>query len=390
MSETLPRFEQQTLWDMTSATSSPALPPGASPSGSPAGQAADPSGPQAAPASPSARPASKKAKKTRGTSGRCSPASSASVSLTASLGSRLVELVDTAGSMEYELTWKRKSTPSGLRIFRLAARARHTSATGCSGWPTAAATDGTKAPPDHHGRNPTLPGAALLAGWATPRGQEDGSSLEATLARQGRARQKYEAGEYGGNSGPPSMNSLAHQALLAGWATPTSSEKVRSEEFAEGREPTVREALLSGWATPREHPVRGENPETLQARKDAGMDGGGVNLSTQALLTGWTTPCQGDILSTTGELRPSRVATGRTTDYLARQACSTTPGATSPSSPAATAGSAGMALNPGMSRWLMGIPSVWDHWSPCWSSWATTQPLLAVLSARRSEAASAG
>jgi hypothetical protein len=84
----------------------------------------------------------------------------------------------------------------GPPILRLAARERPISANGCSGWPTPqsaehqktnkrgnlklggaarmagwatpAATDGSKAPPDHHDRNLTLVGQAKLSGWPTP------------------------------------------------------------------------------------------------------------------------------------------------------------------------------------------------------------------------------
>jgi hypothetical protein len=53
----------------------------------------------------------------------------------------LLQLTDTDGSMEYAMTWKKRVTPSGLVIFRLAARARRTSETGYSGWPTTDAQD---------------------------------------------------------------------------------------------------------------------------------------------------------------------------------------------------------------------------------------------------------
>ena len=65
------------------------------------------------------------------------------------------------------------------------------------GWATPAATDGSKAPADHHGRNLTLVG----------------------------------------------------QANLAGWQTPKANEKVRPDEFLAGREPNAEEALSFGPGT---------------------------------------------------------------------------------------------------------------------------------------------
>ncbi len=68
--------------------------------------------------------------------------------------------------MEYELTWKEWDMPSGPPICALRASARRTSDSDCSGWPTPCQQDGPKGVPNQ-GMD-RLPGAAALAGWATP------------------------------------------------------------------------------------------------------------------------------------------------------------------------------------------------------------------------------
>ena len=240
-------------------------------------------GQEVAPASPSQVPASVAPSPTSGTSGRKCSGSSESADLQSSLSSRLAQLLDTDGSMEYLLKWKTKATPAGRPYCQLVASARHISGPGSSGWPTCTAKDAANArnrtanrsEGGQHHDGLTLvdaveglagwatpncsPGEALetweerresqkagnpllgdlhcplhiqaqLAGWATPRAQEDGCSVEATIERQARARAKYEAGDYPKGCGPPSMNSLNHQAQLAGWPTPVANDDNKTPE----------------------------------------------------------------------------------------------------------------------------------------------------------------
>jgi hypothetical protein len=133
MSETFNNSNPPTSADTPAVTSSEASAAGTTPSPSPAGPQLDLFGQEVALANPSRRRARERAKKTNAISGRHGWPSSASVALTASLGSRLQAATDTDGSMECELTWKRKATPSGLRIYRLQARARRTSGNGSGG-----------------------------------------------------------------------------------------------------------------------------------------------------------------------------------------------------------------------------------------------------------------
>ncbi len=201
--------------DTPAATSSPESAGGITPSPSPGGQQLDLFGPPPVPASPSARPAKGKARRTSGTSGRLCPPSSASVALTASLGSRLQARLDTNGSTECVQTWKRKATPSGLRIFRLAARARPTSGSGCSGSPP-------------------------LATQPTPKAIDSTGNAEfpeARMAREGRA----------------TISSLVTAALLAIHPTPTvqDSENVAGPSQLERNSPPLSAvARLAIYQTP--------------------------------------------------------------------------------------------------------------------------------------------
>jgi hypothetical protein len=220
MDEASPRYEQRTLWDTDSATGSPGLQGGATPSPSPDGQTTGLSGQPPVPANRSRLPGNRKARKTNGTSGRFCPPSSASVVLTSWLGNRLVELLDTHGSMEYELTWSRKATPSGLRIFRLRAVARRTSGKGCTGWPSPTAQEAGSTPEAflQRKRDAVARGSQMgicltdlgllakavepLSGWATPRAEDSEST--------------------GAHAGTP--DTLTSQARVSGWNTPTVND----------------------------------------------------------------------------------------------------------------------------------------------------------------------
>src|SRR5690242_15874337 len=86
---------------------------------------------------------------------------------------------------EYEHKWKRRKMVRGLPIPRLTARARRTSAGGCSGWPS-------------------------------PKAQEDGRTLEQYEAGRRRGYKKRQGKTRGGPASK--MGGLAIAAQLAGWA----------------------------------------------------------------------------------------------------------------------------------------------------------------------------
>jgi len=136
-------------------------------SNSPAGRMRHLFGRVAVPASLSPRQASERGLLTTVTSGPLSPGSSPSAALQSSLANRLQAALGLSGSTWYRLIWKEHVMPSGRRICAQRASARRISASDCTGWPTAMASDS-------HGsrrRRPSdlaLRAAALISTWATP------------------------------------------------------------------------------------------------------------------------------------------------------------------------------------------------------------------------------
>lgn len=110
------------------------------------------SGPEAHRASRSALPENSSDSLTPDTSRRYSSISSASAVLQSSLGNRLRRQLQNRGCAIYKLTWKEKTTPSGLPYSQLVASAHRTNATDFSSartnWPTPQAHDtcGARAP----------------------------------------------------------------------------------------------------------------------------------------------------------------------------------------------------------------------------------------------------
>ena len=139
---------------------------------------------------------------TIGTYGRYGSTSSASVSLTRFLVSRLAQRLLSVGSMLFQQTWSEKVTPRGRRYWAHTASAHRTSDNACGSWPTPLSNDATGSQYAYSQGNLKLPGAARLASWATPVKPAPHDS-ENTVGR-GRER-----GGYGEDL-----------ALQASWATP--------------------------------------------------------------------------------------------------------------------------------------------------------------------------
>lgn len=113
---------------------------------------------------------------TRDTSHLCSSTSSASATLQSSLGNRLRQQLQNRGCAIYKLTWKEKTTPSGLPYSQLVASAHRTSATDCSleriDWPTPAVSlitnDVNMRSTDGRTKPNKLGWAAAMVGWPSP------------------------------------------------------------------------------------------------------------------------------------------------------------------------------------------------------------------------------
>ena len=139
----------------------------------------------------SPKPENAEARPIPGTCGQNSGVSLTSAGLQRYLESRLRHRMDVDGSPEYALTWRQWDMPSGPPICALRASRRRTSGNGCTGWPTARASDSDKSVRTHAGalREATrkngpqdLPCAAQLHGWPTPKTPTGGAS---TPGREG-------------------------------------------------------------------------------------------------------------------------------------------------------------------------------------------------------------
>lgn len=190
-----------------------------------------------------------------------------------------------------------------------------------------------------------------------------------------------------------------------GWPTPNTPIDRRSVSIekmdatgktADGRKHTAsleHAVKFTGWPSPNAMPTtRGglqTSAEKAMERKAAGHM---MNLDDAAMLAGWTTP---QAMEPDAEPRPSRAATGRTTEYLGRQAksaigwptptvrdhkdgpsksCENVPdnallgrvvhlasGTTQCGTSVETENPAGYQLNPFFSAWLQGFLKVWTY-----------------------------
>lgn len=127
---------------------------------------------------------------TLATSGRIGSASSESAILQQYLESKLIEQLDTAGSILFNLTWKQKITPLGRQYLERAASGLRKEDRGFTSWPAPNTPSGgpnTKSTATHTG-GMDLEGAVLLASWAQPAGRDwrDGRASQATMERNSR------------------------------------------------------------------------------------------------------------------------------------------------------------------------------------------------------------
>ena len=327
MSEALRMCSQATLWDIPSATSSPVEDFGVSPCDRQDGQTTDPCGREAAPAPASARRAKGEGLMMLVTSGRNGFGSSASAGLQRCLESRLMQRLDTAGSTLWDWTWRAKATPLRRRYFQRQALERRTSATGFSSVPT--------------------PQARLNGGG-------DYTNPEKALLR-------LEAGH---------QINLSDLATLAAVPTPMAGSPATETYNAAGNTDYSRRIVeLASVTTPRS-----EDSQCAGAHR-----GSPDTLHSQANLASISTPSARDWKDTSGMSDHGVDPDGSThsrLDQLPQQAQLAASGPTATGGTGATASTGQLGkgstpssgqLNAGYSRWLQGVPVMWDYFT----IWAT-------------------
>ena len=194
-----------------------------------------------------------------------------------------------------------------------------------AGWPTAIASEfqlrqdldkneeRRQRALEKHGTKPGLALAAIarMSGWPTPKAGDGNRSARTLVGAIFEIVRK------------PGNNDLGALAMLAGWTTPVTIDGRRGTDTG-GHNPLNLSAQchlapIAPWITPQAHDAKGGSgdPERLERHGTEHGCSNLVDLVKMAEMAGWTTPMASEPTKTTS--RPSREATGRTTEYLGRQ-----------------------------------------------------------------------
>lgn len=229
-----------------------------------------------------------------------------SADLSLSLGNRCLELLSTAGSTIYKITWKEKVTPRGRRYLQQQASVPRTSDKDCTGWLSPRARGDAGGSRWTNGIVKNLEDQAQLVGWQTPKASD---GVFATPMTSGRPMEKSTHLQ----TQVVALMSNHERCTLP--MLPTRSDKAlaRAKQKAGCSNPKAQVPLV-GWPTPQTVDVNHSRTSDPQGYSIRQMDR--PNRS-QSLVSG-TTQSTSDVEITN---------TGR--------------------------------LNPAFSRWLMGYPEEW-------------------------------
>lgn len=344
MKEALQTWTQPTFEILPNATSSLASESGLMLFDLQDGRIPDHVGPEVLPVPVSRVQAKEKGLTMLVTSGRSGIPSSASAALQSSLENSLRTRLDTAGGTLYRLTWKRKHTP--LRRPYLVRRVLEvqTSGTDCTslrGWPTPTNDDPNNVTRES-GQFNSLVRDVRLCGWTSPfaRDWKDTPGMATT-------------GTNPDGSERSRLDQLGRQVQLAGWPTPNAMEGGQTSRSGDRKEELLMGGIakLCGWPTPRQ-----EDGECCGAHR-----GIPDTLKAATKLAGWPTPMAGNPGSETYNEAGNTDSSRRTVEMLYRNP---SPMRLKASGELLIGSSAQMdsggPLKPEHSRWLMGLPSVWD------------------------------